>query len=41
MKKLLLLLLTTLYSKIHGQDSLATGNFAPPAKVSVVQAPKS
>lgn len=38
MKKLLLLSLTILYTKIHGQDSLATGNFAPPAKAPVVQA---
>ena len=38
MKKLLLLSLTILYTKTYAQDSLASGNFAPPAKAAIVQA---
>jgi hypothetical protein len=41
MKKLLLLSLTILYFKTQAQDSLATGNFLPPAKAPVVQAVKA
>lgn len=41
MKKLLLLSLTILYFKTQAQDSLATGNFLPPANAPVIQAVKA